>query len=61
VSVTLLWVFSQALNPDFVTLSVPQGTAAVMNVGDEDVMTGYATMLPGIMDDDEEEGEVARL
>jgi hypothetical protein len=48
-------------SPDFVTLSVPQGTAAVMNVGDEDVMTGYATMLPGIMDDDEEEGEVARL
>lgn len=30
-----------------------QGTAAVMNVGDEDVMSGFATLLPGAEGDEE--------
>lgn len=33
-----------------------QGTAAVMNVGDEDVMSGFATLLPGAEGDEEEGG-----
>lgn len=31
-----------------------QGTAAVMNVGDEDVMSGFATLLPGAEGADED-------
>lgn len=32
-----------------------QGTAAVMNVGDEDVVSGFATLLPGLDEDEEAE------
>jgi hypothetical protein len=40
-----------------------QGTAAVMNVGDEDVMSGFATLLPGAEGDDEgaDAGETAAV
>jgi hypothetical protein len=31
-----------------------QGTAAVMNIGDEDVMSGFATLLPGAEADEED-------
>ncbi|KAF8065665.1 pentatricopeptide repeat-containing protein [Scenedesmus sp. PABB004] len=34
-----------------------EGTAAVMNVGDEDVASGFATLLPGSGDDDDEDDE----
>ncbi|WIA11381.1 hypothetical protein OEZ85_011501 [Tetradesmus obliquus] len=34
-----------------------EGTAAILNVGDEDVTTGFATLLPGVGDEMEEEEE----
>jgi hypothetical protein len=38
---------------------VSQGTAAILNVGDEDVTTGFATLLPGVGDEDEEDDDGA--
>ncbi|KAF6261647.1 hypothetical protein COO60DRAFT_743720 [Scenedesmus sp. NREL 46B-D3] len=34
-----------------------EGTAAILNVGDEDVTTGFATLLPGAGDEEEEDEE----
>jgi hypothetical protein len=39
--------------------ATPQGTAAILNVGDEDVTTGFATLLPGVGDEEEEEEDGA--
>jgi hypothetical protein len=36
-----------------------QGTAAILNVGNEDVTTGFATLLPGVGDEEEEEEDGA--